>query len=296
MPRSFSKSEKIVARFIFLMKNLLYSILYLICNLISQEEISVLVYHSIDSNNAFHAINPKEFKRQMDYLRKNYRIVSLDEIEKFVKKKKNLHNKSVAITFDDGYYDNYLNVYPYLRKHKLSATIFVTTGYIGKKMLLDNIPLRMLGWNEIKEMSQNEICIGAHTIRHPNLQKMDLEEAKKEILGSKEEIERKIGRVANYFAYPFDEHNDKIVDLIKSLGFQAAFNGNGLIRQGDDPYVLNRVSIDSSVNFLMFKARLTKALQWYRYIEKNAKQIISKFSFLSTVDRIYRDTELANPF
>ena len=288
----FTESEKIIARCLFVLKNLLYIILYFVARVTSRHEVSILLYHSVDSNGAWHAVHPKEFIRQMEYLRKNYSIVSLNDIMDFAEKRNSLAKKSVAITFDDGYYDNYLNVYPYFRKHKLSATIFVTTGYCGKKALLDGIPLEMLGWNEIKEMSQNIINIGAHTITHPNLQKISLEETKNEILGSKEEIEKTIGRDVDYFAYPFGMYNDEIIDLVNFLGFKGAFGcGTGLIRKGDKPFVLNRVLVHSSVAFLMFKARLTKAFEWFVRIEQYAKKMINNFPILSKVYVIYHDTE-----
>jgi len=272
----------------FLLKNLLYFILYLISKAMSRQEVSIIAYHSVDWNNSFYTVSPKEFRRQIEYLRKNYEVVSLDKIVDFVTGKKNLPKKSVAITFDDGYYDNYLNVYPYLKKFGLPATLFVTIGYIGKNIPLGNIPLKMLGWNEIKEMSQNNIDVGAHAISHPNLQVTDLQEAKNEVLKSKEEIEKKIGRSIDYFAYPFSRCNAEIIDLVESYGFKGAVDGDGLIRLGDDPFLLNRVSVDRSVNFLMFKARLTKAVEWYKKIEQKAKELLKKSPFMSTVSAMYK--------
>lgn len=287
----FTVPEKIIARCLFLLKNLLYLILYFVSRVTSDYEAAILLYHSVDSDGAFHAIRPEEFMRQMEYLRRNYSIVSLDEIRSFVEKGNSLPKKSVAITFDDGYYDNYLNVYPYFRKHKLPAAVFLTTGYCGKKTLLDGIPLKMLGWNEIKEMSQNNITIGAHTITHPNLQKIGLEEAKNEILGSKEEIEKNIERDVNYFAYPLGMYTNEIVDLVDCLGFKGAFGGRGLIRKGDKLFVLKRVPVYSSVTLLMFKARLTRAIESFERIEQSAKKVINNFPVLSRIYMMYRDIE-----
>jgi len=258
-----------------------------------QKEISVLVYHSVDLNNAFHTVHPKEFEKQMEYLRKNYSVVSLDDMVDFVKGRKNLPEKAVAVTFDDGFYDNYSNVYPYFRKYKLPAAIFLITGYCGRETCLDDVPLKMLSWNEIREMSQNDIGIGAHTITHPNLQETNLEEAKKEILGSKEEIEKKTGENVYYFAYPFDRYRNEIIDLVRISGFKGAFDGNGSIRKGANPFLLNRISIDSSITFMMFKTRLTRAVDWYRKTEQIAKTMLNRFQFISIINRVYNNTELA---
>ena len=269
------------------MKNILYIILYFLCKFTSQNELCVLEYHSIGSNGSFYTVNVREFQKQVDYLRNNYKIVSLSDITQFVRTDLVLHKKFVSITFDDGYYDNYLNVYPYFKKHGLPASIFISTGYIGKMMTLDNITLRMLDWNEIREMNKNNICIGAHTIRHKNLTMINLEEAKDEILGSKEEIEKRIGEKVNFFAYPFDQYNDKLNKIIQSIGFKNSFNGSGLIRPNDNPYHLNRVSMNKSINFLMFKIRLTKAVELYDKLEQLIKNKLIVFSFYPKINQLY---------
>jgi len=276
-------AKKMVARCIFLVRNAIYFILYVVSRVTLRREVSILVYHSVDSNGSFYTVKPEEFRRQMEYLRKDYEIVSLDGIIDFVLGKGSLPRRSVAITCDDGYYDNYLNIYPYIKKFGLPVTIFVAAGYVGKEMPLDSIPLKMLSWNELVQMSRDNVSIGAHTISHRNLQEIDLDEAKNEILKSKRTIEKEIGNCINYFAYPFGGYNDEIVDFVRFLGFKAAFGHEGLTRQGDNPYMLNRISVDASVTFSMFKTRLTMAIEWYKMIEQIGRKIILRFPFLSNI-------------
>jgi peptidoglycan/xylan/chitin deacetylase (PgdA/CDA1 family) len=227
---------------------------------------------------------------QMEYLRKNYDVVSLDTILNFIKEGDVLPKKPVAITFDDGYYNVYQNAYPILKKYKFPAAVFITTGYVQKQMSLNRIQLRMLGWNEIKEMSNNDVTIGAHTITHPNLEQVDLETAKKEISGSKEEIEENIGKNVRYFASPYGKGNEEIVNLLRSMGFDYAFgrlSSKGFIQKGANHLILNRTEIDSSVAFWMFKVKLTQAVDWYQKLEQNASKIVNRFSFLAKVDQIH---------
>jgi peptidoglycan/xylan/chitin deacetylase (PgdA/CDA1 family) len=240
------------------------------------DAVVVLLYHSVDSNGTFHSVNPTEFRKQMEYLKKNYSIVTLKEILEFAVDGNALPKKSVAITFDDGYYDNYLNAYPYLWEHNLPAAIFLTTGHCGKKAALDGVPLRMLGWNEIKEMSRNGIVLGAHTVTHPDLRKMGPDGIKGEILGSTNEIERRVGTKVEYFAYPYGAYTDEIVKLVEDVGIRAAFGSGrteGLITGAEGPLVLKRVPVDRSVSMLMFKARLTKAVEWTRRTQEWARKI-----------------------
>jgi len=250
---------------------------------------SILLYHSIDRNDAHYNVNPEQFAMQMEYLRKNYDVVSLDTILNFIKGGKDLPKKPVAITFDDGYYSVYQNAYPVLRKYRFPAAVFITTGYVQKQMPLNRIQLRMLGWNEIKEMSNNGVTVGAHTITHPNLEQVDLETARKEILGSRKEIEEKIGKDVRYFACPYGKENEEIVNLVRSMGFDYAFGrlSGGFIQKGANHLILNRTGVDSSVAFWMFKVKLTKAVDWYQKFEQNASKIVNRFPSLSKVDQLY---------
>jgi peptidoglycan/xylan/chitin deacetylase (PgdA/CDA1 family) len=215
-------------------------------------------------------MSPYEFQRQVEYLRKKYTIVSLNEIMDFVEGKRGLPKKTVAITFDDGYDDNYFVAYPYLRRYDLPATIFVATDFNQKTTLADGrtVFAKMLSWNEIKEMSQNGITIGAHTLTHRDLMNMDLEEIRKEIFRSKEEIERQIGKRVDYFAYPFGRYNDETLKLVRTLGFRGAFGGIGTIQQGANVFDLKRIPVYSSDTFLMFSVKLTRATDWVTKIAR----------------------------
>jgi len=250
-----------------------------------------MLYHSIGLNNAHYNVNPEQFQMQMEYLRKKYDVVSLDTILNFIKEGKDLPKKPVAITFDDGYYSVYQNAYPILKKYRFPAAVFITTGYVEKQMPLNGIKLRMLGWNEIREMSNNDVTIGAHTITHPNLEQVDQQTAKKEILGSREEIEENTGKDVRYFASPYGKENEEIVNLIRSIGFDYAFgrlSSKGFIRKGASHLIPNRTEIDNSVAFWMFKIKLTKAVDWYQKLEQNSSKVINRFPSLSKVGQTYK--------
>lgn len=260
----------ITYRCMLLIRKLVFLFFFEICKVTLQREISVLMYHSIDSNKRYVGMSPYEFQRQVEYLRKKYTVVSLNEIMDFVEGKRSLPRKAVAITFDDGYDDNYFVAYPYLRLRNLPATIFVATDYNQKTTLVDGrtVFAKMLSWNQMKEMSQNGITIGAHTLTHRDLKSIALEEARNEILGSKEEIERQIGKRVDYFSYPFGRYNDEIAKLVRTLGFRGVFGELGTIQRGANVFRLKRIPIGGSDTFLMFTMKLTSAIDWIEKIEK----------------------------
>jgi peptidoglycan/xylan/chitin deacetylase (PgdA/CDA1 family) len=244
---------------------------------LSRNENVILTYHSVSLDRSYHTVEPKEFVRQLEYLKKKYKIVPLFEMLECLGTKARPSKRKVSITFDDGYQDFYYSVYPFLRKNNLPATVFVATNYVGKEWPFDKSRPKMLTWEQIEEISNNNIEIGAHTVTHPNLQEKKLEEAEYEIKKSKEEIEKHIGRSANFFSYPFGRHKPEIVDIVKSAGFIGGVGGKGTIQKDAPIFVLNRIQVDSSVSFMLFKANLTKATAMLSLIEEPAKVLIKYF-------------------
>jgi CelD/BcsL family acetyltransferase involved in cellulose biosynthesis/peptidoglycan/xylan/chitin deacetylase (PgdA/CDA1 family) len=91
----------------------------------------ILMFHRVndDSDPFFHALPSRLFRAQMEYIARNFRVVSLDDLWR-ANHPENGCKYSVALTFDDGYRDNYLHAFPILRELGLPATIFLATGYI----------------------------------------------------------------------------------------------------------------------------------------------------------------------
>jgi len=73
----------------------------------------------------------KHFKGEIPYFKRNYQILTMDEVVDHLKFGKAFRRPSIAITFDDGYLDNYTLAYPVLKKHGVPATIYLTTSLIG---------------------------------------------------------------------------------------------------------------------------------------------------------------------
>ena len=109
-----------------------------------QKNCIVLIYHRVTelkNDPQLLAVNPSNFEDQIKYLKENYNILSLKELIECLKKKK-VPSKSVVITFDDGYLDNYNQAYPILKRYQVPATIFVSSGMISSN--------REFWWNELE--------------------------------------------------------------------------------------------------------------------------------------------------
>lgn len=190
----------------------------------------ILLYHSVFSptnNNVDRGISLSNFAIQMKYLRDNYNLISLDDLDNKLNKRA-LGRKSVAVTFDDGFLNNYAIVVKVLKKHKIPATFFVT---LNASYFDEGLPL--MSTKQMKTLSENSLFnIGAHTMTHPKLSKISKSKQEKEILESKKELEKIINKKVNYFAYPYGQKTDYTkhsAHLVKKSGFEmacSAFIGN----------------------------------------------------------------------
>jgi peptidoglycan/xylan/chitin deacetylase (PgdA/CDA1 family) len=105
------------------------------------------------------------FERQMQHLKdNNYRVISLADFLQFLNYNQKLPNRSVIITIDDGYLSTYDIAYPILKQFDYSAVIFVYTDFVG-------VGKSALSWDQTREMKDNGIEIGSHTLSHSDLTK-----------------------------------------------------------------------------------------------------------------------------
>jgi peptidoglycan/xylan/chitin deacetylase (PgdA/CDA1 family) len=101
---------------------------------------AVLLYHRVNANRDpyFPSVSTNVFEGQMSYLARNYRVLSLAEILNRIQQGLEIEPYTIAITFDDGYRDNFTHAHAVLRKYRLPATLFVATGYIGADRMMWN--------------------------------------------------------------------------------------------------------------------------------------------------------------
>lgn len=212
--------------------------------------VPILMYHSINpkSNPAMSRliVSVQSFERQMHFLKKhNYNILSLESVADLIRNKKKIPPHTIAITFDDGYKDNYAYAFPILKKYHLPATIFIIVNEVGR-------PDR-LSWDEIKIMQDSGIItMGSHAIGPEPLINIKSEsELKNQIFNAKKILEEKLLREVNLFSYPEGRFNDKIRQLVIEAGYKAAVaTSPGKKFANDDIFALKRLRISPTANNL----------------------------------------------
>lgn len=220
----------------------------------------ILMYHSIGQGNLFFNVQPEYFIKQMAYLKnRQFKVISLKDLIERLIREQPIPKKTVVLTFDDGYQDNYSNVWPVLKEHNFPATIFLIPGLVGQQPGdSPKIILKMLDWPEIQEMHQSGLVdFEPHTFTHQRLTRIDLAEAEKEIRQSKKIIEERLHKTCEFFAYPAGQFNQEIIDLLRRLGFKAGLTTEpGLISRKTDLFRLPRQSVNSRTSLIQFKAKL----------------------------------------
>lgn len=211
---------------------------------------TVLMYHSVtEGGPAFFSIRPIDFDWQLNFLQRNgFNVVSMSEILDEILGIKKLPERSVAITFDDGYLDNLTSALPILDKYGFPATIYVTSDYVVNKTNIYGLKLCEPG--DLRELASHPLIeIGGHTKTHPRLSLLSDAQAEFEIVNGKNHLETMLGSQIRHFAYPKGDYSQRTVDLVRNAGFETAVTVYpGAIKCGVDPYKIGRVSIDRGIN------------------------------------------------
>ncbi len=206
----------------------------------SHYEVPVLMYHQVVESDGQSSlqVSPETFKRQMEFLKAHgYHVVPLESLIRDLKNKKSIPLNTVAITFDDGFLDNFQNAFPVLKEMNFPATIFVITENINKEHWLFEEDLRIL--------DDSGISIGSHTVTHAFLPDHSAEEVETELRHSKEHLEEILGHSVTLFSYPAGGVTPPIRQAVEKAGYVGAVTTNyGKTRH--DPYALHRVKVSDA--------------------------------------------------
>jgi peptidoglycan/xylan/chitin deacetylase (PgdA/CDA1 family) len=254
--------------------------------------IPILAYHKVDSRRelGITSISPQRFEKQISFLKQNgYCGLS----PQFLFKLTSDIAKPILITFDDGYEGIYKYVYPILKRYDFSAIVFLTTGYIGGYNRWDPSPgprFKHLNWQQIKEMSNDGIWFGSHSVNHLFLTKQNDKTAKYEIEASKKNLEDELGKPIYYFSYPYGDYNDRIINFVKEIGYDAAFSLRPVLINNSDKdrenqrYKLPRFAIYCVDDMYAFRTKIGDAGgDALLYMQQLKNRLINRCSYAGMV-------------
>lgn len=236
----------------------------------------VLCYHSVNDlpNDECDPLPIRLFEEHLLHLKSNYDVISVDELVEGLYGVGDLPKRPVAITFDDGYADNYIHAFPSLLKYRLPATVYLATSFIsGKVQLIRASGWGPMTWEQAREMQESGlVTFAAHTRTHPILSSISDEQVFEEIEGSREDIRQHLGVEAKTFAYPNGQGVDisrHAVQTVKETGFEAAFSTLWSTRHTPKArWIISRVMISGSDDVTVLERKLRGDYDYLYYWHK----------------------------
>jgi peptidoglycan/xylan/chitin deacetylase (PgdA/CDA1 family) len=246
------------------------------------KRVRILCYHRVydvpvkDPLMNYISVPRETFTRQMSFLASNgYNILTLEQLPEQLKNRE--LKRAIVITFDDGYRDNYLNALPVLKKNNIKANIFISTDYISSDGLfpwlkitgeIKAYALKSEEWlpltrDQILDM-RNDFVIGSHAQSHTELNNLGQEKVTAELTGSRDKLERLLGKPVKYFCYPFGEPDKKVREAVGKAGYEIAvtsrWGSNGV---KSDLLCLKRITIEGTDSIGRFIRKVDGAYDWW---------------------------------
>lgn len=209
----------------------------------------VVMLHQVTPHARASGMNmpPAKFELLLQYLvSKKAVFCFVSEVDRYQGQK-----NVFALSFDDGFLDNYQYAYPLLKKYQAKATIYLATQIEG---------IEKLNEKQIREMADSGIIeFGAHTQHHVNLLKLSDADALAEMQASKQDVEALVGECPS-FAYPFGRFNEKHQQMAKEIGFKNAVSTRKKVEKFTDANQFNipRVSTHGAMNAVQMRIALAK--------------------------------------
>ena len=238
------------------MKKILKNFLYYFLSLFNYRGAVILLYHSVSENYELATVKPADFMKHLEKKeKKRFNVIKLTELADLIKNRRKIPPKTVCLTFDDGCRDNFLNVFPLLKKYNFPAAIFVSTALIGKtKLMEDGENFQYLSAEEITEMFKSGLVeFGSHSHNHLKLANIKTDRAETEMLTSKKVLAQILGQEIISLAYPVGRFNQEVEKLARKNFEIICTVKKGRVTVNDAIWRLKRNAIDSQVNFIQFK-------------------------------------------
>jgi peptidoglycan/xylan/chitin deacetylase (PgdA/CDA1 family) len=205
----------------------------------------ILLYHHVgevaleangDSTSRYN-VTAADFEAQLALLNElGYQSVGVSRIVTAITRKEPLPERPIAISFDDGWIDQYQTIFPLLVKHGIVGTFYIPSTYPGGE--------ETVSWEQLAEMVQGGMEIGSHSQTHADLRSVSEEVAWREIRMSKVDIEKRLGITIDTFAYPFGAYLPDLGTMVSRAGYLGGAGlGPSAVQGLGSIYYMSRIEI-----------------------------------------------------
>ena len=229
-------------------------------------ELRVLMYHRVTDAHPDDrlCVSVVHFEAQMRFLHEaGYRTVTVADAVRLAEGRGTSAGKAVAITFDDGYEDNFLSAAPTMARYGFTGCFFVPTQFIESDANRYTLADRPMGWEQLMGLLQSGHEVGAHSVKHVELTKLGAEAMRWEVEHSKAVLEQRLGRPVDFFCYPRGAYNAQVKAAVQAAGYRGACSVEpGAVQPGADPFTLRRTEVSAFDSLWDFEKKLAGAYDW----------------------------------
>jgi len=214
----------------------------------AEHGVIVLYHHVADDTPPSTTISPSDFRRHLEFLRDNeFNVMPLDEMVESLRNQMEVPDKSVAITFDDGYISIYREAFPLLKSFGFPFAVFLSTQPINDEQY------GYMSWDQIREMADAGVVIANHMIDHPYMLERLQDESesawlarlRNEMLLAEQDIQMHTGQSHRYLAYPYGEFDLSIKAMLAAEEFTGLAQNSGAVGFRSDFLALPRYPLAS---------------------------------------------------
>ena len=216
------------------------------------EKVPILMYHVVDDASDANSLylSPSDFQEQLDYFEsEGIHPITMDQLYRHWTSREKLPPKPVVLTFDDGYRSMYTEAFPRLKAKGWPGVFYVYTDAIGSDSYMTP--------EMIREMAENGMEIGSHTVHHLDMATLSADQVKDELEKSKVSLGQITGIGAVSFCYPSGSYTKAVMQAVEEAGYRTAVTTeNGTAHWKDNFYALSRIRINRGDDASAIKAKL----------------------------------------
>jgi peptidoglycan/xylan/chitin deacetylase (PgdA/CDA1 family) len=244
-------------------------------------DILVLSYHAVSPSwPAALAVTPDELERQLRWLlERGYRGATVHEA---------VHAppapRTLAVTFDDAYRSVVQAAQPILSRLGLPATVFIPTDFPdgGRPMAWPGIDhwiggpheaeLTPASWDELGALAESGWEMGSHTCSHPWLTTLSDADLDRELSASRARCEERLGTACRSFAYPYGDHDARVVHAVRAAGYSVACTVPDAIREAEK-LAWPRIGLYNGESMLGFRVKTSLMARRFRRTRVGARSV-----------------------
>jgi peptidoglycan/xylan/chitin deacetylase (PgdA/CDA1 family) len=213
------------------------------------KSVPVLIYHAFSEAEPTWGerglfVKPSEFRKQLDALTSlGYTPVQVQDLDSLC-----VIERPVLITVDDGYRNNYTDMYPILPEKGFKAVVFSITSLIGADQYLTESQMLQM---------RDRVSFQNHTVNHPDLATLSPAQVRAEMTQATSALQTLTGQTVLSIAYPYGSYNTSVKDIAREY-FEFGFaTPDGVYRLGQDRYTVPRIFVgrDDTVTSFLQKLR-----------------------------------------